>query len=35
MNNLGYAALTVLSVLLLLLIWKIHLLRQASRALRE
>ena len=35
MNNLGYAALTVLSVLLLLLIWKIHLLRQAAWALRE
>ena len=35
MNNLGYAALSVLSVLLLLLLWKIHLLRQAARTLRE
>ena len=35
MNNLGYMALAVLSVLLLLLIGKIHLLRRAARTLRE
>ncbi len=35
MNNLGYMALAVLSVLLLLLIGKIHILRRAARTLRE
>lgn len=35
MNSFGYAALAVLSVLLLLLLLKIHLLRQAARTLRE
>lgn len=35
MMNPGYMALPVLSVLLLLLLWKIHLLRKAARTLRE
>lgn len=35
MNNLGYMALAVLSVLLLLLIGKIHILRRAAQTLRE
>lgn len=35
MNSLGYAALAVLVLCLLLLLWKVHLLRQAARTLRE
>lgn len=35
MNSLGYAALAVLVLCLLLLLWKVHLLRQATRTLRE